>query len=79
MAIKTKVKLEKVGYSDTNKSGHTSKFWHGWTHGTNFIAHWGRIGTDGQIRSWNCGSISAADAKLQTKVDSKLAKGYRYA
>jgi len=79
MAINGKIKLEKVGFNSRNKSGHSSKFWTGWTHGTNFVAHWGRIGTDGQIRSWSCGSKYSADAKLQEKVNSKLAKGYAIA
>ena len=77
MAFKEKIKLEYAGTNYNNVSGESQKFWHGWTHGTNFIAHWGRIGTDGQMRSWKCSTPSAAHAKLQDKVDSKLSKGYR--
>ena len=77
MAINTKVELEYVGTNYKNVSCESKKFWYGWTHGTNFVAHWGRIGTDGQMRSWKMSSASAAHAKMQDKIDSKLAKGYR--
>lgn len=79
MAISGKIELKMVGFNANNKSGSSNKFWSGWTHGTNFIAHWGRRGTPGQIRSWSCQSAGAATAKLQDKVASKLAKGYVYA
>ena len=51
--MKEKVRLELVGANPKNLSGESNKFWEGWTHGTNFLAHWGANGTDGQIRSWS--------------------------
>jgi len=77
MALTGKIELEFVGTNHNNVSGESNKFWSGWTHGTNFVAHWGKIGTDGQIRSWKCSTPSAAHAKLQDKVDEKCRKGYR--
>jgi len=79
MAKESKVSLKKVGYSEKNKSGYTSKFWNTWTHGKNLVCQWGKIGTDGQIRTWSFHSAYAATAKMYDKVDSKLRKGYTYA
>jgi predicted DNA-binding WGR domain protein len=76
MAMKDKVKLQLVGENPKNVSGESNKFWTGWTHGTNFLAHWGAIGTDGQIRSWSFKSEYEAEAKLDEKVYEKRRKGY---
>lgn len=75
--MKEKVRLELVGANPKNLSGESNKFWEGWTHGTNFLAHWGANGTDGQIRSWSFKSAFEAVAKLREKMDEKLRKGYR--
>lgn len=74
-----KVELEKVGFSVTNKSGQTNKFWHCWTHGRNFAAQWGKNGTDGQVRTWPMVSAAQAAQKMNEMIQSKLAKNYTYA
>jgi len=73
------VKLKKVGYSAKNKSRFTNKFWHCWTHGRNFVAEWGKNGSDGQIRTWTCCSAAQALEKMNNMISSKLAKNYTYA
>jgi len=76
MARSNAIRLELRGFNPNNKSGESKKYWEGWTHGSNFVAHWGRIGTDGQVRSWNCGSSFSAESKMREKVASKQSKGY---
>jgi len=75
--MKDKVKLVFQGTNLRNLSGESNKFWEGWTHGTNFVAHWGAIGTDGQIRTWSFKSTFEAVARLREKVNEKLGKGYQ--
>jgi len=79
MAQSDAVKLQKVGFSTKNKSGHTNKFWNCWTHGRNFVAAWGKNGTDGQIRTWSMASAGQAMQKMNEMIQSKLAKNYTYA
>lgn len=54
----------------------SNKFWHGEVEGTTVKTNWGRVGATGQFKDYPLGSVSAAQAKLDTLVRGKLGKGY---
>lgn len=56
--------------------GGSSKFWEGWVVGSTFCARWGRLGSDGQRRAWECASYSAAFTRMTKKILEKQSKGY---
>lgn len=60
----------------TDLSANNNKFWHGHVEGTTCKTNWGRVGDTGQFKDYPFGSASAAEAKLQSLVSSKLKKGY---
>lgn len=61
--------------------GNSNKFWWVWTEPTRptgylLCCRWGRIGTDGQRKSWFYGTLNLARAIAKDKANKKLAKGY---
>lgn len=56
--------------------GTSSKFWQVSVKGADLITQWGRIGTEGQVKTKTCASASAAETEMRKLIDQKTRKGY---
>ena len=60
----------------TDLGGNNNKFWHAEIDGTTVKTNWGRVGATGQFKDYHFSSTYEAQRKLDSLVNSKLAKGY---
>jgi predicted DNA-binding WGR domain protein len=58
------------------KDGAHYKFWEAEVKASSLIVHFGRIGTEGQVKAKKLPSPAAAQAELEKLIREKLAKGY---
>ena len=59
-----------------NTKGTSNKFWEVWRVGNMHVVQYGRIGTDGQKRTKDHGSVAAANEAIRKLILQKLGKGY---
>ncbi len=58
------------------KDGAHYKFWEAEVKASSLVVHFGRIGTEGQVKAKKLASPAAAQAELEKLIREKLAKGY---
>ncbi|MBD1928083.1 WGR domain-containing protein [Trichocoleus sp. FACHB-90] len=70
--------LQFVSLEYINLAENSNKFWRGslYQNGA-LLVEWGRIGTRGQSKVYECASVSAAQQKLNKLHEEKVGKGYR--
>lgn len=56
--------------------GSSNKFWRAKVDGGALTTNWGRVGTDGQSKTKDCGGASEALAELEKQAGKKRKKGY---
>jgi len=65
-------------FTFVDPSVNANKFWEIWLdNDVNVCAHWRRIGTSGQSRTWSFATKGIAVQELHKMVSYKLNKGYR--
>lgn len=72
------VYLELVGITDNGDGSATrhSKFWEARLAGPRLTTRWGRIGSPGQTKIEEFGTVHLAFASYERQVAAKMAKGY---
>ncbi|EDM78539.1 WGR domain protein [Plesiocystis pacifica SIR-1] len=65
-------KVRRLEYKDAK----SHKFWELSVEGTSFTVRYGKVGTDGQMKTTGCASEAAAEAAGTKKLNSKVKKGY---